>query len=55
MGFTAWAEHLRSEPQNDARRLARDFLLAKIAAEKEGQSELGAIIGTFEIRLASPD
>jgi len=28
MGFPAWAEHLRSEPQNDAQRLARDFLLA---------------------------
>lgn len=54
--YLAWAGHLRNEPQNDEQwRLARDFLLAKAAAEKEGQRELGAVVGTFDIRLTSPD
>jgi len=31
------------------------LLLAKAAAEKEGQRERGAIVGTFEMRLTIPD
>jgi len=38
MGFPAWAEHLRSEPQNDARRLAPRFP-AGLGRRRKGRPE----------------
>lgn len=52
--FQAWTAHVQRVPlDNQQADLASAFLLAHAVAERQGQKELGLVVGVFDLRLSA--
>jgi len=52
--FQAWAAHIQRESMDHQKKeLASAFLLAHAVAVRQGQAELGSVVGVFDLRLSA--